>query len=540
MHEVISTIMLNWVAVSLVDNWLVVGPLRAGAGTRQSTTGTAEILPTAHLPRLLGELSRLHLGFPLALAVAVALWVWLARMRHGLRDARGGTGRRGGPGRGHSRGPAHRVGPWGWPERSRAWPGRCSCWAPSSATRARSGRPTASTASPSRSSATTTRWGSTLSALFFGTLRAGGTRMQLLGVHKSFPELIQGLALLFVAGRLVWLALLRVRRRPPWRAQSTEARRRCPVLEVLEALLSSTLDALPALVFAALGAVLSERAGVVNVGVEGMMRTGAFCAAVAALSMPTPLGVLVGMLAGAGMAAVHGFLCIRWRSDQVVSGMALNLVALAGGTFLLESLYGPNGTPAHPAAHALAPRRCSRRCPSCARFSGHSALTYLALVLPFALPRAALPHAPGPAAARRGREARTPWPRSACPWRGLRWFAVLGGGPARGPGRRRALHRGAGPLRAAHPRGPGLHGPGRHGVRPLDAAGRASSPPCFFSAGNALRIGLASSAPGLLEVVPQGFLLALPYLLTLLLLAVQGRRTHAPAALGTPYEQESR
>ena len=44
-------------------------------------------------------------------------------------------------------------------------------------------------------------------ALFFGALRAGGTRMQLLGVHKSFPELIQGLALLFVA--MVVDALLR-------------------------------------------------------------------------------------------------------------------------------------------------------------------------------------------------------------------------------------------------------------------------------------------------------------------------------------------
>ena len=46
-------------------------------------------------------------------------------------------------------------------------------------------------------------------AIFFGVLRAGGTRMQLLGVHKSFPELIQGLALLFVAGRLIWDSVLR-------------------------------------------------------------------------------------------------------------------------------------------------------------------------------------------------------------------------------------------------------------------------------------------------------------------------------------------
>jgi len=45
------------------------------------------------------------------------------------------------------------------------------------------------------------------SSLLFGGLRAGGTRMQLFGVHKSFPELIQGLALLLVAARLVWMKL---------------------------------------------------------------------------------------------------------------------------------------------------------------------------------------------------------------------------------------------------------------------------------------------------------------------------------------------
>ena len=45
-------------------------------------------------------------------------------------------------------------------------------------------------------------------AVFLGALRAGGTRMQLFGVHKSFPELIQGLALLLVAGKLIWERML--------------------------------------------------------------------------------------------------------------------------------------------------------------------------------------------------------------------------------------------------------------------------------------------------------------------------------------------
>jgi simple sugar transport system permease protein len=71
---------------------------------------------------------------------------------------------------------------------------------------------------------------------------------------------------------------------------------------------------------------------------------------------------------------------------------------------------------------------------------------------------------------------------------------------------------------------------------PLGAFGAA----LFFAAGNALRIGLASSNPRVLEVVPQGFLLALPYLLTLVMVAAQGKRTSAPAALGIPYEAESR
>src|SRR4051812_18876253 len=112
------------------------------------------------------------------------------------------------------------------------------------------------------------------------------------------------------------------------------------------ALLDSVLDAAPALVFAALGATISERAGVVNVGIEGMMRAGAFAAAAASILLPTPVGVLVGILAGAFVAAIHALLCIRWRSDQVVSGMALNLVMLALGTFLLEALFNsPSFTP---------------------------------------------------------------------------------------------------------------------------------------------------------------------------------------------------
>ncbi len=309
------------------------------------------------------------------------------------------------------------------------------------------------------------------------------------------------------------------------------------MLDILEALLSSTLEYFPALLFGALGATLSERSGVVNVGVEGMMRAGAFCAAVAAITLPTPVGVLMGMLAGAGMAAVHGYLCIRWRSDQVVSGMALNLVALAGGTYLLESLYGPNGTPPI--------QQLTRwhlpglaEVPLLRAFSGHSALTWIALALPFAF-HWVLYRTPLGLRLRAVGEKPHAVATLGLSVTGLRWLAVVGGGMMAGLG-------GAALSTAVLDRFE-QHTPAGLGFMALAAMvfGRwtplgAFLAALFFAAGNALRIGLASSAPGLLEVVPQGFLLALPYLLTLVLLALQGQRTHAPAALGTPYEQESR
>jgi general nucleoside transport system permease protein len=210
-HEVISTIMLNWIAVSLVDNWLVVGPLRAGAGTSLSTAGTVQIASSAHLPRLLGDISRLHLGFPLALLVTLLVWVWLARLRTGFETQAVGLGaeaaraagipvaRRTAQAMGLAGALAGLAGAVLVLGTELRYPGTL-------------GAPYGFDGIAISLIGGNHPLGVTLSALFFGALRAGGTRMQLLGVHKSYPELIQGLALLFVAGRLMWLALLRRRK----------------------------------------------------------------------------------------------------------------------------------------------------------------------------------------------------------------------------------------------------------------------------------------------------------------------------------------
>ncbi|RKG53076.1 ABC transporter permease [Corallococcus sp. AB011P] len=206
-HEVISTIMLNWVAVSLVDNWLVIGPLRAVAEGASSITGTAEILPSAQLPRLLGDSSRLNLGFPLALAAALGVWVWLTRMRSGYETRAVGL----------TPEAARAAGiPTLWRAGgAMALAGALAGLAGAVLVLGTEGRYPGSLGAPYGFDGIAIALignnhplGAALSAIVFGVLRAGGTRMQLLGVHKSFPELIQGFALLFVAGRMVWLALL--------------------------------------------------------------------------------------------------------------------------------------------------------------------------------------------------------------------------------------------------------------------------------------------------------------------------------------------
>lgn len=309
------------------------------------------------------------------------------------------------------------------------------------------------------------------------------------------------------------------------------------MIQLLEALLSSTLEAAPALIFAALGATLSERAGVVNVGVEGMMRAGAFAAAVAALAMPTPLGVVIGMLAGAGVAAIHGFLTIRWRSDQVVSGMALNLVMLALGTFLLEAVFSsPSSTPA---ITQLTRWHFFESLPLLRALSGHTALTWLALVLPFAVHFFVQRTRTGLRLRAAGEK-----PQAVAAVgvnvNALRFGAVLASGMLAGLGGAALSTSTLDRFEHHMPAGLGFMAVaamvfGRW--TPLGAAGAAA----FFAFGNALRIGLATSAPGILEVVPQGLLLALPYVLTLVVLAARKpSESAAPAALGTPYNPELR
>lgn len=103
------------------------------------------------------------------------------------------------------------------------------------------------------------------------------------------------------------------------------------------------------LIFTAIGGIFSERSGVVNIGLEGMMLTGAFAGVVGAFYTGNPwLGVLVAMAAAALMALIHAFLSITIRGDQIVSGAAINILSLGLTTYSLRIIWGLQDKPRVP------------------------------------------------------------------------------------------------------------------------------------------------------------------------------------------------
>lgn len=103
--------------------------------------------------------------------------------------------------------------------------------------------------------------------------------------------------------------------------------------EILLSLLAATVQAGTPVLYATLGEILTEKGGVLNLGVEGMMLVGALAGFLVALYTGSPLlAFMAAGLAGAGLAAVHGLVCLCFLGNQTVSGLALTIfgAGLAG------------------------------------------------------------------------------------------------------------------------------------------------------------------------------------------------------------------
>ena len=94
------------------------------------------------------------------------------------------------------------------------------------------------------------------------------------------------------------------------------------------------------LVFGAMGGVISERSGVVNVGIEGMMTFGAFVGAAIGFKLQNPwIGLLAGGLAGVLLALLHAVATVSFKADQTISGMALNFIGPGLSLFLCRLFF---------------------------------------------------------------------------------------------------------------------------------------------------------------------------------------------------------
>jgi general nucleoside transport system permease protein len=115
---------------------------------------------------------------------------------------------------------------------------------------------------------------------------------------------------------------------------------------VWSALFAAALRFATPLLFGALGGIMSERSGVINVGLEGMMLMGAFFGIFGADVFDSWfLGLLLGVLAGGVLGLVHAVFSIALRADQVVSGVAVNFLAAGVTGYWFIAHYGDQGTP---------------------------------------------------------------------------------------------------------------------------------------------------------------------------------------------------
>lgn len=121
-------------------------------------------------------------------------------------------------------------------------------------------------------------------------------------------------------------------------------------MEIFESIFSmnmlmATLRMAVPLAIASIGSVICERSGIINLGIEGMMLSGAFGAVVGAHYTSNPwLGVLAGVLTGGLFGLIHALLCIKFRTNQSVSGVGINIFASGLTIVLCRAIWDSDGS----------------------------------------------------------------------------------------------------------------------------------------------------------------------------------------------------
>ena len=304
------------------------------------------------------------------------------------------------------------------------------------------------------------------------------------------------------------------------------------------ALIYSTLRAGISIIFAGLGEMINERAGVLNIGIEGIMIMGALAASLGSYFSGNPwIGLLLAALVGILIGLIFAFIAITLKSPQAIAGLAIFLLAAGLSGFILQVIFQHGGNSPMAPTLPMVKSDFLASIPILGPIlNNQSILVYPALLLPvfiwFFLYR-------------------TPWGT---------WLRAAGENPQAlavvgiDPIKIRYLATLAGAM---------LHGIGGaylsisqtsiffenmvagRGFIALAAVifGNAKPRPVFFAClffafMDALQISLQTAIPE--GILPRELFMALPYLLTLLILAIFIKRTGGPADIGNPYHKEAR
>lgn len=301
------------------------------------------------------------------------------------------------------------------------------------------------------------------------------------------------------------------------------------MIELLTVFLEAAVRGATPLALAALGETVTERAGVINIGLEGAIITGAFGAVAGALALGPLGGLLVAMMAGGAIAALFAALTIRWRTDQIITGTAITVGALGLTALLYRTAFGAGGVALSvPTTPPLAVPVLSQ-VPLLGRpFFVQPPITYMAYVtIPvvwwflFRTRRGLALRATGEAPVAVLAAGHSP--------ARLRTMAILIGGALGGLGGASLVLAQVGTFAEGMSAGRGFI------ALAIVALGRWHP---IGVAGAALLFGGAIALQHLAQAadirLPYQAFLALPYLLTLFALAAGAGRRHAPAALGRP------
>lgn len=150
-------------------------------------------------------------------------------------------------------------------------------------------------------------------------------------------------------------------------------------------LIASTIRLSTPIILAALGGLYSERGGVINIALEGIMLAGAFTASAVTVFTHSPwIGLLAAIIAGVLVAGIHGIATIFYRADQVVSGTAINILFLGVPALLSGAFFDSTGaTPQLPRDQVLPDVRIfnPQSLPTLASIFNQKLLVYVALAV---------------------------------------------------------------------------------------------------------------------------------------------------------------